>query len=423
MTKDKISWSIERRKVADVVPANYNPRKLSEKSKADLMESVTRFGQAEPLVINIDGTIIGGHQRITVYADLGLEETDVMIPNRKLTKAEERELNLRLNKNVGEWDWERLKEFFNVDELRSAGFADSELSEYFDKTSETREDNFDAEKEAGGIKNPIPNMGDVWELGGHRLICGDSAKPETYAQLLEEGKADMVWTDPPYNVAYNHRKKYGAVHRARKNGFAGGDEVKGDDQTEKQFAEFLTTVFAQISSSLKDGAPAYICFATKSQEQFFDAFKAAGFHFSQVIIWLKERIILAMGQDYHRIYEPIIYGWKKGSKRWTNRGIPTEKEVWDLDRATFEERLDVWYLHRDKSKDYEHPTQKPVRLSERAIKRSCPLGGGRLGALLRLGIRPHCMRAVTPKVLRDRARSSLRSGHRASMATIHRQAS
>lgn len=93
MAKDKISWTIEKRKVADVVPADYNPRKLSEKSKADLMESITRFGQAEPLVINTDGTIIGGHQRITVYADLGLEETDVMIPNRKLTKAEERELN------------------------------------------------------------------------------------------------------------------------------------------------------------------------------------------------------------------------------------------------------------------------------------------------------------------------------------------
>lgn len=375
MAKDKISWTIEKRKVADVVPADYNPRKLSEKSKADLMESITRFGQAEPLVINTDGTIIGGHQRITVYADLGLEETDVMIPNRKLTKAEERELNLRLNRNVGEWDWGKLKEFFKLDELLDAGFGQDELAQFFDKTSEVAEDAFDAEEEARKIREAIPKDGDVWQLGDHRLVCGNSTDPAVFALLFGAEKADMCWTDPPYNVNYDYQTKYGGIHKSRKKSFAGGSKVFNDNKTDEQFLTFLTGVFKNVYDFTKDSSGVYVCHATKSQEQFFGALKMTGFHFSQTIIWLKERIILALGQDYHRIYEPIWYGWKKGKKRWSNKGLQTEKEVWALDKMTFEERLDVWYLHRDKSKDYEHPTQKPVRLPERAIKKSCPMGG------------------------------------------------
>lgn len=370
-----IAWKLEKRKVLDVAPADYNPRVLTDKQRADLTASLEKFGQAEPLVINTSGTLIGGHQRIKVLSDLGVEDVDVMVPDRKLSAAEEHELNLRLNRNVGEWDWLKLKQFFNLEELRSVGFEQDELSKYFDKTAEVEEDNFDADAEAAKIKQPVTGMGYIWQLGDHRLICGNSTERETFDALLGDERADMCWTDPPYNVAYNHRKKYGGIHRGRKGAFAGGDEVKGDDQTSEQFQAFLHLAFGNISDALKPGGRAYICFATKSQKEFFEAFDTAGMHFSQMIIWLKERIIMAMGQDYHRIYEPIMYGWKRGNKRWSNRGIRTESEVWDLDRMSFEERLDVWYLHRDKSKDYVHPTQKPVRLPERAIKKSCPIGG------------------------------------------------
>lgn len=126
-----IIWKVEKWKVKDLIPADYNPRKLSDKARADLQESVNRFGQAEPIVANTNGTIIGGHQRITIYADLGIKETQVMIPSRKLSVKEEKELNIRLNKNVGEWDWEKVKKFFQVDELIGAGFEEDELKVWF----------------------------------------------------------------------------------------------------------------------------------------------------------------------------------------------------------------------------------------------------------------------------------------------------
>lgn len=122
-----IIWKIEKWKVKDLIPADYNPRKLSDKARADLQESVNRFGQVEPLAANTNGTLIGGHQRIKIYADLGIKETMVMIPSRKLSVKEEKELNIRLNKNVGEWDWEKVKKFFGVDELIGAGFEQDEL--------------------------------------------------------------------------------------------------------------------------------------------------------------------------------------------------------------------------------------------------------------------------------------------------------
>jgi site-specific DNA-methyltransferase (adenine-specific) len=118
-------------KVEDMVPADYNPRVLSDKERADLTTSLEKFGQAEPLVVNTDGTIIGGHQRVSVLADLGVEEADVMVPDRKLSPQQEKELNVRLNKNTGSWDWAKLKEFFKTDELIGYGFEDSELKRWF----------------------------------------------------------------------------------------------------------------------------------------------------------------------------------------------------------------------------------------------------------------------------------------------------
>ena len=371
----ELSWKIEKRKVSALVPAEYNPRVLSDKAKADLMVSISKFGQVEPLVINTNGHLIGGHSRVKAFADLEIAEADVMVPSRKLTEKEERELNVRLNKNTGEWDWRMLKDFFQIGELVDYGFDKDELSKFFDKLKDTEEDDFDAEAELGKIKTPVSDLGDVWQLGAHRLACGDSTDPAVFTALMGGVLGDMCWTDPPYNVNYDYQSKYGGIGKARKGKYAGGSKVFNDDKTDAEFLTMLTAVFKNVYENTKDSSGMYCCHATKSQEQFFGALKDTGFHFSQTIIWLKERIILALGQDYHRVYEPIWYGWKKGKKRWSNKGMQTEKEVWDIDKITFEERLDVWFLHRDKSKDYEHPTQKPVRLPERAIKKSCPVGG------------------------------------------------
>lgn len=370
----KIGWKTETRKVAELVPADYNPRKLSAKAREELQQSIRQFGEVEPVVVNTDGTIIGGHQRVSIYADLGIDEITVRVPSRKLTLEEEQELNLRLNKNVGEWDLGMLAEM-DRKLLEGVGFGADELAKIFDADKVVQEDDFDVDAELAAIKKAKTKPGDIYLLGKHRLICGDSAQQETYEKLMEGVKADMCWTDPPYNVEYDYQTKYGDRPGQRKKQHKGGSEVFSDGKSKEEYLEFLTQVFTNVFANTRDAMGFYISYPTRWQREYLEAFERAGFHFSQIIIWLKERLILSRGQDFHRIYEPIIYGWKEGRKHWVSKADGSATEVWDLDKMTFEERLDVWYLTRDKAAEYQHPTQKPVRLPERAIKKSCPVGG------------------------------------------------
>jgi DNA modification methylase len=369
---EKITWHIEKRRISDLNPAQYNPRKISAKQAEDLGKSLARFGLAEPIVINLNNTIIGGHQRINVLKGQGVEDVDVMVPDRLLSPEEEKELNLRLNKNVGAFDLDALSHF-DAALLGDVGFTSDELSNIFD--TDIVEDGFDAAAELAAIGEAETKRGDLYILGAHRLLCGDSTSHDDVARVMGGEPADMVFTDPPYNVNYNYDVKYEKIHKARKKRFLRQGQIFNDNKDENAFYNFLLDVFRNVYAHSKESMAIYVCHATKTQDEFFDAFRDAGFHFSQTIIWLKERIILALGQDYHRVYEPILFGWKKGESHYKNKTITTEKEVWDMDRASFEERLDVWFIHRDKSSEYEHPTQKPVRLPERAIKKNCPRGG------------------------------------------------
>ena len=178
----------------------------------------------------------------------------------------------------------------------------------------------------------------------------------------------MVFTDPPYNVNYNYAKYVDGRKMKWK-------KIFNDNKTSEQYYQFLLDTFKNIYDFTKKEMSFYLCHATKTQWENWAAFKDAGFHFSQTIIWLKERFILGLGQDWHRIYEPILFGWKERNVHYKNKGLTKESEFWNLGKTDFEEELDLWYLNRDKAKVYEHPTQKPVRLPERAIKKNCPING------------------------------------------------
>jgi DNA modification methylase len=370
----------------ELKPSEYNPRASSPKEEKDLKESISQFGLVDPIIVNRcpsrHNVVIGGHFRLRMAKELGFTEVPVVyvdIPDA----SRERELNLRLNKNSGSWDFDLLSNF-DKDLLRDVGFSNDEMQKIFDTT--VVEDGFNAEEEYGRIAEAETKRGDLYQLGPHRLLCGDSTLIDDVNKVMAGELADMVFTDPPYNVNYQYAK-YEAIHKGRRRKFMDGGRIFNDKKTSEEFYHFLLDTFSNIYAVSKPEMSMYVCHATKTQDEFFDAFRGAGFHFSQTIIWLKERIILALGQDYHRVYEPIIFGWKEGQSHYKNKQITTEKEVWDLDRIGFEERLDVWFLARDKSADYEHPTQKPVRLPERAIKKNCPIGGGdTLRAVLRLGI-------------------------------------
>jgi 16S rRNA G966 N2-methylase RsmD len=196
MSHDPIVWSSEKRMITELKPAVYNPRKSSEKEERDLSSSLERFSLADPIIINRNNTVIGGHFRLRILKQQGVRDVDVRVPDRLLTEAEEKELNLRLNRNLGEWDLEALGNF-DIDFLKDVGFDTRELDIIFNSL----EDEFDAARELERTTTNIQS-GDLFELGNHRILCGDSTKEESYVRLLGVDLAQIIFTDPPYNVNY-----------------------------------------------------------------------------------------------------------------------------------------------------------------------------------------------------------------------------
>ena len=196
--------NIEKRKIEDLIPAEYNPRKQLKPGDAEyekIKNSLLHFGYVDPIIINNDGTIIGGHQRATVMKDLGHTEVECVVVD--LSKEDEKALNIALNKISGEWDMEKLgvllDELHTVGVMELTGFDVEEYTKMFVK-DEVKEDNFDIENNIPKV--PFTKPGDIWLLGRHKLICGDSTIKETYIKLLENEMADLIITDPPYNVDY-----------------------------------------------------------------------------------------------------------------------------------------------------------------------------------------------------------------------------
>jgi len=353
---EKIIWRTEKRKVSELIPATYNPRKISEKEREDLMASIKEFSEVEPVVINLNNRMIGGHQRISIYADLAVDEIDVRVPNRLLTDEEEKRLNLRLNKNVASWDFEKLEDNFSIDTLLDIGFGDEELSSMFD-TGEISEDNFDEEFEYTKIAEPTTKLGDFFQLGDNKLLCGSAIKKEDVDKLMGGTLADMVFTDPPFGVNYKGTKF---------------DVIKGDNETEEDFIKFSEEFVSRIKEALKEGGVYYICSGYASYVPFLYAIKSNGLKFSAPIIWVKNLVSFRSFADYKTKQEmllrgrkikkkgaqPIMYGWNNGKHFWVDD--PKEADVWEIKRRA--------------SNTMVHPTQKPLELVGRAIRNSSKIG-------------------------------------------------
>jgi len=344
--------------INELKPAEYNPRKMTEKQERDLTVSIEKFGLIDPIIVNSyegrGNIVIGGHQRLKIAKKIGYKKVPVIYLD--LDEFKEKELNLRLNKNTGEWDFELLKNF-EEDFLFDVGFENFEIDKIFKES--VLEDDFDVEKEAEKIKNTKVKQGDIYKLGEHRLMCGDSTSEADVAKLMDGKLANMVFTDPPYNVNYSyHSNKY---H---------GQVIFNDNLSESDFYQFLLKSFINIEKFTEKIMAWYIFCGYSTEPTFRKAIDEAGLYFQQQIIWLKEHFVLARGQAYHRAYEPVLFGKKKKGKSYKNKEMKNSSDLLDLDFDSFQDRLDVWYIHRDKTNNYNHPTQKPVRVSERAIKMS-----------------------------------------------------
>lgn len=243
---------VEQVPIEQLKSADYNPRKWSVGARKGLTESLDQFGFVQPIVANSapnrKGVIIGGNFKLDIAKSKGMKTVPVVWVNIP-DIAKEKELNLRLNKNQGEFDNTLLAEF-DEELLRKVGWESKELDKIFD---EDGEDDFDGDKEAAAIVEPTAKLGDIYQLGRHRLMCGDSANPDDVAKLTQGQKADMVFTDPPYNVNYSGRGKNTS------------NTIENDNMDEESFRRMLLAWFQNYNKHLKETGALYCCYASRTR--------------------------------------------------------------------------------------------------------------------------------------------------------------
>lgn len=338
--------NIQKIKIDKLIPATYNPRKNLKPSDAEYVKiknSIEKFGFVSPLVINKDMTVIGGHQRLKVLKEMGIVEVECIIVD--LDKTNEKALNIALNKIQGDWDEEKLEALLQELKLEDfdtnlTGFDFDEVDEILKDVNGSKEDDFDVDSAYEEIEEPITKPGDVWILGKHRLMCGDSAQKEDVMRLMNNQDADMLLTDPPYNVDY-----VGKTSEALK--------IKNDNMSDNQFYEFLKKVFENMYSVTKEGASIYVFHADTEGFNFRKAFKDAGYKLAECLIWKKDCFVMGR-QDYQWQHEPILYGWKEGAAHHFINDR-TQSTILEFDRP------------RQSSL---HPTMKPIDLVARLLKNS-----------------------------------------------------
>jgi len=388
----------ERRKLADLRPAEYNPRRKltpNDPEYIQIKNSITEFGYADPIVINTDGTIIKGHQRCNVMMDLGYTEAEVIVLDIP-DKAKEKALNIALNKITGRWDNAILKDLLVELDLEGYDFTVTgfhrddleDLIQALDIPPEATEDGFDAEEAADSIEIPESRPGDIWRLGRHRLMCGDSTDAADIDRLLDGRKLDLMITDPPYNVDYGEKVEF--LSQYRPDGARATSTIENDRMSEAGFCDFLLLAFRNISDALRPGAAVYVFHADTNGLPFRQAYTDAGLKLAQVLIWEKQHFVLGR-QDYQWRHEPILYGWKEGAAHYfihdrTQDTVLLNEET-DLKSMNKNQLLafiedyirqykDLTTVHFENkpNKSKLHPTMKPVPLVGRLMNNSSKPG-------------------------------------------------
>jgi len=319
--------------VSRLIPYINNARTHSPEQINKLRASLREFGFINPVIIDREYNVIAGHGRILAAKEEHIEKVPCVFADH-LTEAQKKAYIIADNRMAMDagWDEELLRvEIESLKEeafdLALTGFDEKELSKLFDDGIEAEDDDFDVDEE---LKKPVfSKAGDVWTLGRHRLVCGDSTKAETYEVLMQGKKANLVVTDPPYNVNYE--------------GTAG--KIKNDNMASEKFFNFLFDAFSNIEKAMADDASIYVFHADTEGLNFRKAFEASGFYLSGCCIWKKPSLVLGRS-PYQWQHEPCLFGWKKNGKH-----------QWYSDRK----QTTIWEFEKTK-KNTDHPTMKPIPL-------------------------------------------------------------
>ena len=327
--------------IGKLVPYVNNARTHSSEQINKLRSSLREFGFINPVIIDRDFGVIAGHGRILAAKEEGIAEVPCVFADH-LTEAQKKAYIIADNRMAMDAGWDEKLLRVEIEALQAeafdlslTGFDDKELSDLFKDDADVQEDDFDVDAELE--KPTFSKTGDVWTLGRHRLVCGDSTKTDTFEVLMNGRKANLVVTDPPYNVNYE--------------GTAG--KIKNDNLADEKFYRFLFDAFSNIEKVMADDASIYVFHADTEGLNFRKAFSDAGFYLSGCCIWKKPSLVLGRS-PYQWQHEPCLYGWKKSGKH-----------QWYSDRK----QTTIWEFEKTK-KNTDHPTMKPIPLLAYPIQNS-----------------------------------------------------
>ena len=333
-----------------LVPYVNNARTHSKEQIAKLRGSLREFGFINPVIIDKDYGIIAGHGRVLAAKEENMAQVPCVLVDY-LTAAQKKAYILADNRFAMDagWDEEMLR--VEIESLQGedfdislTGFDEKELADLFGAGSDAKEDDFDVDAE---LQKPcFSRNGDIWHLGKHRVICGDSTLPETYQRLLGDTKANLVCTDPPYLVNLE----------------SASGKIKNDDLSDEEGYKFLHKAFSSMHDSMAKDASIYVFYATSKARVFHDAYEDAGFKVGAGLVWKKNRLVLTR-TDWKYIHEPIIWGWRKdGKHKWY--GDQKQITVFEFDR-----------IKNSKKDGCGHPSSKPVPLLAYLIKQCTQTNG------------------------------------------------
>ncbi len=354
--------------ISQLKVATYNPRKISEIAMEQLKESIRQHSMVDPIIVNSHparkNVVVGGHQRLAACKALGYKEVPVVYV--RLTLEQEKSLNLRLNRVQGEWDYDLLKAF-DVDLLLETGFDDQDLSNIWDDSLQTEDDGFNVEKELRALKKPKTKQGDIYQMGLHRLICGDSTRSEVVQKLLGLTRVDMLYCDGPYNIALDYNTgigtngKYGGIHT---------DDARSD----ADFRAFQKIAMQNGLTVAKKDCHVF----WYSDESYIgmvqSLFSELGLTNRRVCLWIKNNQNPTPQVAFSKCYEACVYSTR--GKPYLNKNIHNLNEVLNKEMGTgnrlpddIMDMFNIWLVKRLPGQDYNHPTEKSPTLHEKALRR------------------------------------------------------
>ncbi len=354
--------------IDDLKPSDYNPRCWNDKQMEDVKESIRHFGIVDPLVVQgyekRKNTILGGHLRWHALKELGYKEVPVFyVVIEDLEK--EKELNIRLNANVGSFDWEALKNF-DMNLLLGVGFTQEDLGSIWDKTLSVDDDDFNVEKELKAQKTTDIKTGDFFQLGNHFVICGDSTDPSVVKRLVGKNRMNALYLDPPYNVGLNYNKGMG-----EKASYGG---KMNDNKTDEEYKSFLLSALRNGLAVAEPDCHVFMWCDDKYLTMIQELYKLTSVEFRRIAFWLKNNYNPSPRVAFGKAYESCVYGTIGTPYLCPDLKNPhsiLDKEIGTGNRMVEDifDQMSIWLAKRQPTQLYCHPCEKPPTLHEKPLRR------------------------------------------------------